>query len=116
MLREADKDQDGLLLENEWLAVELWFQYRTFQPGSNEDLEGEFALERQAAKKEAYDRWMVFCNAPSTSQGTPAIDNCWFGINRKVIPEPKCSGVPWWRVHAIGLGRPVHQIFGAMVP
>jgi len=56
MLREADKDKDGLLLESEWLAVELWFQYRLFQPGSAEDLEGEFALEKQALKKEAYDR------------------------------------------------------------
>jgi len=57
MLREADKDQDGLLLEPEWLAVELWFQYRAFQPGGPDDLEAEHALEWQAAKKEAYDRW-----------------------------------------------------------
>lgn len=57
MLREADKDKDGLLVESEWLGVELWFQYRAFQPGSEEDLEGEHALEQQAKKREAYDRW-----------------------------------------------------------
>lgn len=56
MLREADKDKDGLLHESEWLGVELWFQYRVFQPGSAGDLEGEFAQEKQESRKEAYDR------------------------------------------------------------
>jgi hypothetical protein len=54
MLAEADKDKDGLLVEEEWHRVELWFQYRAFQPGSEEDLEAEHAL--APARKEAYDR------------------------------------------------------------
>lgn len=58
MLSEADKDHDGLLSEDEWSGVELWFQYRAFQPGSEEDLEAEHAeVDKEALKKEAFDRW-----------------------------------------------------------
>ncbi len=71
MLNEVDKDKDGLLSEEEFMAVELWFQYRAFQPGSDNDPEASQLSDeaRAEAKKVAYDRsvactlqaWMCTC-------------------------------------------------------
>ncbi|KAG2499886.1 hypothetical protein HYH03_002175 [Edaphochlamys debaryana] len=56
---EVDRDHDGLLTQDEWTAAELWFQYRTGQPGSPpvpQPLEGapasESARERGATTSE----------------------------------------------------------------
>lgn len=58
ILSEVDGDKDGLLSEGEWYEVEVWFQYRVFQPGSDADPEAQYASEgdREAARRAAYDR------------------------------------------------------------
>ncbi len=58
MLSEGDKDKDGWMSEEEFMSVELWFQYRAFQPGSDSDPEASHLSEeaRAEAKKIAFDR------------------------------------------------------------
>lgn len=51
MLSEADADKDGLVTEEQWHGVELWFQYKSFKAGGEEDLEAAHkppTLEAQA--------------------------------------------------------------------
>ena len=50
MLAEADDDKDGLLTEAQWNRVELWFQYKAFVPGNEDDLDGDFVIQSGAYK------------------------------------------------------------------
>lgn len=52
MLSEVDDNKDGFLTEAQWNKVELWFQYKAFLPGSEEDLDAGAAAKQQKA---AYD-------------------------------------------------------------
>ncbi len=57
MLAEADRDHDGFISENEWNGVQLWFQYRAFQPGVSEhDMEGAYAEVQPEARRARFDR------------------------------------------------------------
>jgi hypothetical protein len=49
----VDENKDGCLNEAQWNKVELWFQYKAFLPGSDDDLDAELALKQQ---QDAYDR------------------------------------------------------------
>lgn len=50
MLAEADDDKDGHLTEAQWNKVELWFEYRAFVPGDEEDLDGEYSAQTGTLK------------------------------------------------------------------
>ena len=77
MLGEADDNHDGLLTEAQWSKVELWFQYKAFLPGSEDDLEAgrEAAAAAATWQKTAYDRagalkavlWDMFAQRPDSS-------------------------------------------------
>ena len=51
MLSEADEDKDGLVTESQWAKVELWFQYKAFVPGTEDDLDGEFTAKATAQSR-----------------------------------------------------------------
>ncbi|KAL6765964.1 protein associated with central pair microtubule complex [Haematococcus lacustris] len=76
LLLSLDQDGDGLLSEQEWLASELWFQRAPFIIGSEQDLEAEHALDREAARQQEFDRagelkkvlWAAF-NSPAPDGG-----------------------------------------------
>ncbi|KAG1668074.1 hypothetical protein FOA52_010484 [Chlamydomonas sp. UWO 241] len=53
MLNEVDDNKDGCLSRAQWTSVEIWFQYKAFLPGSEEDLDAEMAVAQQ---RDAYDR------------------------------------------------------------
>lgn len=55
MLREADEDGDGLLTWAEWAGTELWFQYKGFTPGSEQDLEAQHAQRDPADDEPQFD-------------------------------------------------------------
>ena len=83
MLSEADDNRDGLLTEAQWSKVELWFQYKAFLPGSEDDLEAgpEAAAVAATRQKAAYDRagalkavlWDMLAQRPSP-EAAPQVD------------------------------------------
>ena len=81
MLGEADDNHDGLLTQAQWSKVELWFQYKAFLPGGEDDPEGPHALKSSAAQQEAYDRagalkailWDMFAQPPSADVSAPPL-------------------------------------------
>ncbi len=58
MLGEADDNRDGFLTQAQWSKVELWFQYKAFLPGGEDDLEAQNAITSAQAQQRAYDRWV----------------------------------------------------------
>lgn len=84
---EADRDGDGLLTEVEWYNLELWFQYKAFQAGSEADLEAEHALRSHSGSDDAdssatFDApgalkdvlWELFASPAGSPDGHPRLD------------------------------------------
>lgn len=84
MLAEVDDNRDGFLTEAQWSKVELWFQYKAFLPGGEDDLEGPSAILNKQEHEQAYDRagalktvlWEIFAQQPpgQDGEGAPQID------------------------------------------
>ena len=60
MLAEADADHDGLMTDEQWNSVELWFQYRKFQPGVSEaDLKAAYAEMDEPERQAQFERYAL---------------------------------------------------------